>query len=161
VPKSGRSRGYRAERELVVQLWKRGFAVMRAPASGSKVKKAMYPDVVAIKNGHVAVFEVKSRSKEETIYIDREQVLKMIEFTERAGGRAYVAIRIPGRDWVFVPAEKLEPTGSGYRVGREAIAEGLNMEQLEVVLGLQETLLKYVKPHQKSNVEESFHSHGK
>ncbi|MEM4659072.1 MAG: Holliday junction resolvase Hjc [Sulfolobales archaeon] len=160
MPKGNRSRGYRAERELVALLWKRGFAVMRAPASGSKVKKAMYPDVVAIRNGRVAVFEVKSRSREETIYIDKEQVMKMIEFTKRAGGSAYIAIRIPGRDWVFVPIERLEPTGSSYRVGKEVIAEGLSIEQLEVALGLRETLLKYVKPHQDSDVGATLHDRG-
>lgn len=146
MTKGGRARGYRAERELVIKLWRRGFAVMRAPASGSKVKRAMYPDVVAIKRGRVAVFEVKSRSKEETMYLDREQVKKMIEFAERAGGKAFVAIKISGRDWVFIPAERLEPTNSAYRVGREAIAEGLDVEQLEVFLGLSETLEKYFRP---------------
>lgn len=150
VPKGGRARGYRAERELVLQLWKRGFAVMRAPASGSKIRRAKYPDVVAIKKGRIAVFEVKSRSKEETIYIDREQIQKMVEFAERAGGKAYVAIKIPGRDWVFVPVEQLEQINSGYRIRKETIAEGLNMEQLEVALGLRETLLKYLEPSSKA-----------
>ncbi len=142
----GRARGYRAERELVVQLWRRGFAVMRAPASGSKIKKAAYPDVVAIKSGRVAVFEVKSRSKEETIYLEREQVAKIAEFARRAGGRAYVAVRIPDRGWTFVPVENLEPTETGFKVRKESLAEGLDLEQLEVSLGLRETLLKYVKP---------------
>ncbi|MEM1622615.1 MAG: Holliday junction resolvase Hjc [Sulfolobales archaeon] len=157
MSKGSRSRGYRAERELVALLWRRGFAVMRAPASGSKVKKAMYPDVVAIKNGRVAVFEVKSRSREETIYVDKEQVTKIVEFAERAGGSAYIAIRVPGKDWVFVPIERLEPTGSGYRVGKDVIAKGLNIEQLEIALGLQETLLKYVRPNLKSDVEAAHH----
>lgn len=145
MPKGGRARGYRAERELVTQLWRRGFAVMRAPASGAKIKKAKYPDVVAIRKGRVAVFEVKSRSHEETVYIEREQVLKMIEFAERAGGKAYAAIKISGKDWVFVPAEQLEPTNSGYRVGKDALTRGLSLDQLEVDLGLRETLSRYFK----------------
>lgn len=145
MAKGGRARGYRAERELVVKLWRRGFAVMRAPASGSKVKRAMYPDVVAIKRGRVAVFEVKSRSREEAIYLDRDQVEKMVEFAERAGGKAFVAIKIPGRDWIFIPVERLELTRSAYKVGREALGGGLSMEQLEVCLGLRETLERYLK----------------
>lgn len=151
MPKGGRARGYRAERELVVQLWRRGFAVMRAPASGSRVRKAAYPDVVAIKNGRVAVFEVKSRSKEETIYLEREQVAKIVEFARRAGGKAYIAVRIPDRGWIFVPVEKLEQTEAGYKVRKEALLEGLSLEELEVALGLRETLLKYVGHRQEEN----------
>ncbi|MCX8184344.1 MAG: Holliday junction resolvase Hjc [Sulfolobales archaeon] len=149
MSKSSRSRGYRAERELVTQLWKKGFAVVRAPASGSKIKRAAYPDVVAIKKGRVAVFEVKSRSKEESIYIDREQIVKLVEFAERAGGRAYVAVKLPRQKWVFVPVEKLESTSSGYRVGRETLTESLNFDQLEVALGLKSNLMKYASPSEK------------
>lgn len=143
---SRRSRGFRAERDLVTKLWARGFAVMRAPASGSKVKRAAYPDVVAIRKGHVAVFEVKSRSKEENIYIEKEQVDKLVEFATRAGGKAYIAVKVAGSDWVFIPVELLEPTASGYKVSREILARGLNIEQLEVDLGIRETLDKYIKP---------------
>lgn len=141
----GRSRGYRAERDLVILLWKRGFAVMRAPASGSKIKRAMYPDIVAIKKGKIVVFEVKSRSKEETIYIGSEQIRKLLEFTTRGGGRAYIAVKIPGKDWLFIPVEQLEPTTSGYRISRESLKGALSLNQLEVVLGLAETLEKYMK----------------
>jgi len=145
--RSGRARGFRAERDLVAKLWARGFAVMRAPASGSKIRKAAYPDVVAIRNGCVAVFEVKSRSKEEAIYIEKEQVDKLVEFASRAGGKAYVAVKVAGSDWVFVPVEILEATASGYKVSREALMRGLNIEQLEVDIGLRETLDRYIKPN--------------
>jgi Holliday junction resolvase len=145
--RSGRARGFRAERDLVAKLWARGFAVMRAPASGSKIRKAAYPDVVAIRKGCVAVFEVKSRSKEEAIYIEKEQVDKLVEFASRAGGKAYVAVKVAGSDWVFVPVEILEATASGYKVSREALMKGLNIEQLEVDIGLRETLDRYIKPN--------------
>lgn len=129
-----------------MKLWARGFAVMRAPASGSKVKKAIYPDVVAIRKGHIAVFEVKSRSKGENIYIEKEQVNKLVEFATRAGGKAYIAVKVVGSDWVFIPIELLEPTTSGYKVSREILARGLSIEQLEVDIGVRETLDKYMKP---------------
>ncbi|MCS7099263.1 MAG: Holliday junction resolvase Hjc [Sulfolobales archaeon] len=145
MSRGSRSRGYRAERELVAQLWRRGFAVMRAPASGSKVKRAHYPDVVAIKNGRVAVFEVKSRSKEGNIYIEEEQIAKLVEFAARAGGKAFVAVKLPRQDWAFVPVERLELTSSGYRIRRDILSDSLNLDQLEVLLGLRSTLLEYVK----------------
>jgi Holliday junction resolvase len=125
---------------------------MRAPASGAKIKKAKYPDVVAIKKGRIAAFEVKSRSKEGAVYVDREQVEKLLNFAERAGGRAYIAIRISGWSWIFVPVSKLEYTGSSYKVSREAIGEGMTIEQLEVDLGLVESLDRYVKKEQKNGV---------
>jgi len=157
LSKPSRSRGYRAERDLVVTLWRRGFAVMRAPASGAKVKRARYPDVVAIKKGRTAVFEVKSRSREGTVYVDKEQVEKLLSFAERAGGKAYIAIKIAGREWLFVPVNRLEDSGRSYRVSREAINGGMTIEQLEVDLGLVETLDKYVgkKQGNSGNLGES------
>jgi len=118
---------------------------MRAPASGAKIKRAKYPDVVAIKKGRVAVFEVKSRSKEGAVYVDKEQVEKLLNFAERAGGKAYIAVRIAGRGWLFVPLSKLEDTGSSYKVSRESLDEGMTIEQLEVDLGVVETLDKYAR----------------
>lgn len=118
---------------------------MRAPASGAKIKRAKYPDVVAIKKGRVAVFEVKSRSKEGSVYVDKEQVEKLLNFAERAGGKAYIAVRISGRGWLFVPVSKLEDAGSSYKVSKESLNEGMTIEQLEVDLGLVETLDKYSK----------------
>ena len=126
----GRSRGYEAERELVRKLWRRGFAVVRGPASGAKVRKAVYPDVVAIKNRHVLVFEVKKRSRLESIYLDKEQVAKLREFARRAGGDAFIAIKISGMPWRFVSVERLVDTGGSYKVSHEEIEKGLSFNDL-------------------------------
>ncbi|MEM1828904.1 MAG: Holliday junction resolvase, partial [Desulfurococcaceae archaeon] len=40
---SKRVKGFSHERDLVRRLWEYGFAVMRAPASGSKAKRVRYP----------------------------------------------------------------------------------------------------------------------
>jgi len=137
----GRSRGYRAERELVIMLWKLGFAVMRAPASGARIKRADYPDVVAIKKGKVAVFEVKSRRSISTLYISKDQVRKLREFSSRAGGRAYIAIRVPHKGWKFVPVEKLVETPAGnYKLSRDLIESAGNVSAVLKDLGLLKTL---------------------
>ncbi len=147
---SGRSRGYRAERELVATLWRMGFAVMRAPASGSKIKRADYPDVVAIRKGKVAVFEVKSRRKYENIYLSRTQVRKLINFTERAGGKAFIAIRIPHEGWRVVPVENLELMGNGnYRLSKEVIEKAPNLTEVLKQLGFIATLDQYTKGRSK------------
>ena len=133
----GRSRGYRAERELVLMLWRLGFAVMRAPASGARIKRADYPDVVAIKNGKVAVFEVKSRKSLGTIYLNKEQLRKLREFSERAGGRAYVAVRIPHKSWKFISLQELKKTDSGnYRLDKEVIESAGGVSTVLRDLGL-------------------------
>ncbi len=141
-----RSRGYRAERNLVIRLWRLGFAVLRAPASGAKIKRADYPDIVAIKNGKIAVFEVKSRKELSTIYIKEEQLRKLKTFTQRAGGRAYIAVKIPRIEWKFIPIEELERTPKGrYRVHRDTIAKSPGLEKVLADLGLLKTLKDYIK----------------
>ncbi len=128
-----RRKGFHYERELARTLWRKGFACMRAPASGAKVKRVKYPDVVAIKNGVTLVFEVKTRSKPGAIYIERKQVEKIVEFASRAGGRAFIAVRVlDGRGWRFVPVEELEETrGGNYKVSEEVLEnKSLSLEEL-------------------------------
>lgn len=99
-----RASGASAERELVIKLWKLGFAVMRGPASGSKIRKGVYPDIVAIKNRHVFVFEVKKRSRLGHIYINKSQLEKIKEFARRAGGEALIVVKISDlKKWKAIP----------------------------------------------------------
>ena len=128
---SSRKRGFAHERDLVKKLWNHGFAVVRAPASGSKARHVVYPDVIALYKGKVIVAEVKTASKPRPIYIEEEKVNRLVEFAERAGGEAYVAVKVIGTgDWVFIPVSKLTKSGGKYRVSREAIAEGVKLEAL-------------------------------
>jgi len=85
-----------------------GFAAIRGPASGSKIKRGIYPDVVAMYRGRILVFEVKTRSKLSTIYIDSHQVEKLRVFSERAGGIPLIALKIKALGkWKIVPLDKL------------------------------------------------------
>ncbi len=129
---SRRSRGFSKERELARILWRKGFAVLRAPASGSRTRRLAYPDLVALRNGYILVFEVKTREKPGTIYIDRRQFMKLMEFVRRSGGSGYVAVKIlDGRGWRFIPIERVEGTrGGNYRVSLEAIENGLRIDDL-------------------------------
>lgn len=120
-----KSKGVNAERELVVKLWKLGFAVLRGPASGSKIKKGVYPDIVAIKNRHVFVFEVKKRNKLGHVYINKDQIEKIKEFARRAGGEALIAIKISAlRAWKAIPlAHTKEVSPSKVRIDKEVIEQ--------------------------------------
>ncbi len=132
-----RSRGYRAERELVATLWRLGFAVMRAPASGARIKRADYPDIVAIKDGKVIVLEVKRRSELTNIYMSKEQYEKLMNFTRRAGGRAFIAVKIPYKDWIFIEANKLQEMSNGkYRLSKEDIINGLKLHEVLKQVGI-------------------------
>ncbi len=127
-----RSRGFAHERDLVRKLWEKGFAVIRAPASGAKARRYAVPDIVAIRQGVVLAFEVKTIHDERPVYIPKHQVDKLLEFTKRAGGKPYIAVKIIGvTGWRFIPVEELEETrGGNYRVSVERIHNSLRLPDI-------------------------------
>ncbi len=142
-----RRRAFAHERSLIRLLWKKGFACIRAPASGSKVKRTVYPDVVAIWKGRTLVFEVKTSERRRTIYIPREQVEKIKEFATRAGGQAFIAIKIVGRGepWRFIPVEELEHTSSGnFKVSLDSLERALTIRDLEKIVGMTHGLEDFI-----------------
>lgn len=120
----------RAENELATILWNMGYAVIRGPSSGGGVRRRFQPDLVAIKNGVVLVFEVKTGSEGEPLYIESSQVVGVQEFARRAGGTAYIAVRFKGGEWRFHPIETLEVTRKGNFKIEEPRA-GLRLRDLE------------------------------
>ena len=132
MPSSYRRRGFQHERDLARKLWDHGFAVMRAPASGSKAKHLKYPDLVAIMNGNVLAFEIKTVYREKTVYVPGHQVEKLQEFIRRAGGKAYIAVKIVGEGtWRFIPLEQLMKTSGGnYKVDKESMSKALKIRDL-------------------------------
>jgi len=95
--------GKRYEIELAKKLYKYGFAVVRAPASGRKAKWIPYPDIVAIKYRNVLVISVKYRSKLGTIYISEGELRKMMDFAKRADGIVIAVIKVKELgDWRVV-----------------------------------------------------------
>jgi Holliday junction resolvase len=95
--------GKRYELELARKLYKYGFAVIRAPASGRKAKRVPYPDIVAIKHRNVLIISVKYRSTLGTIYVSQDELRKMIDFAKRADGEIIVAIKVKELgDWRVV-----------------------------------------------------------
>ena len=126
---SRRRRGFEAERELVRKLWKCGFAAIRGPASGSKIKKGVYPDVVALYRGRIFVFEVKSRSKLTTVYLDNEQVEKLRIFSERAGGIPLIALKIRAlRVWKIIPLEHVVCRETRCSIPRDVIETSTDLD---------------------------------
>lgn len=92
------AKGYRAEHEMLHMLHGKGYAVLRAPHSGSIGLAS--PDIVAIKNGKVIVLECKSRAGAFTV--PSEQLAELTEWEGRAGADAYVAWKISRKGWHFL-----------------------------------------------------------
>lgn len=120
----------RAENELATILWSMGYAVIRGPSSGGGVRRRFQPDLVAVKNGVILVFEVKTAREGEPLYVESSQIVGIQEFARRAGGFAYVAVRLKGGEWRFHPVESLEVTkGGNFKI--EAPHLGLRLRDLE------------------------------
>lgn len=105
--------GYLVERKLALRLWRLGFAVIRAPASG-RARKLFYPDLVAMKDGKILVIEVKALKKPHEVKIDKERYTKLLLYAMRAGGKAYLVVYVKSLSkWSTIPLEDLKRTSSG------------------------------------------------
>ena len=123
-------KGDRRERELVNRLDDTGFAVMRAPASGSATPREL-PDVLAGNGETFYAIEVKSSSGD-PIYIDGEEITDLDYFATGFGAEPKIGVRFDHEDWYFFsPSELYETSGGNYRVKQEtAIADGTDFEEL-------------------------------
>jgi Holliday junction resolvase len=128
------TRGIYEERGLVNILWKRGFAVVRVPASGSATKRPL-PDMVAgsRKRGLHLAIEAKAIGAE-TIYVDKKCVDQLVEFAETFGCEPFLAVKFKGRarNWIFLRPEQLRSTkGKSLRVClKDAVIEGIDIRTL-------------------------------
>ncbi len=124
-------RGIREERELVKRFAAMGFAVMRAPSSGSSTKIDRPDLLVGGKRRHIAV-EVKSTLRE-TLYVEAESVDQLTRFAERFGAEPYLAVKFKRRrsGWLLLKPTSLNRTEKGYKVSlADAIRDGLTPEAL-------------------------------
>ncbi|ELZ87296.1 Holliday junction resolvase [Haloferax elongans ATCC BAA-1513] len=121
---SSNRKGDRRERELVNRLDEAGFAVMRAPASGSATTREL-PDVLA-GNGDVFYAIEAKASSGRPIYLDGEEVEALIYFSQNFGAKARIAVRFDREDWYFFhPGDLYVTDGGNYRVKKEtALSEG-------------------------------------
>ncbi|WP_435183868.1 Holliday junction resolvase Hjc [Halobellus sp. EA9] len=125
---SSNRKGDRRERELVNRLDEAGFAVMRAPASGSATDREL-PDVLAGDGDVFYAIEAKSSSGR-PIYLTGEEVEALIYFARNFGAKARIGVRFDRESWYFFHPGDLHVTdGGNYRVKKEtALAEGESFE---------------------------------
>nr|WP_321111950.1 Holliday junction resolvase Hjc [Halorussus salinisoli] len=116
------AKGDRRERELVNRLDEAGFAVMRAPASGSATEREL-PDVLAGDGDVFYAIEAKSSSGD-PIYLTGEEVEALVYFSQNFGAKPKIGVRFDREDWYFFhPADVHETDGGNYRVKKEAALE--------------------------------------
>ncbi|MFP8954784.1 Holliday junction resolvase Hjc [Natrialbaceae archaeon A-arb3/5] len=123
------AKGDRRERELVNELDEAGFAVMRAPASGSATEREL-PDVLAGDSEIFYAIEAKSSSGD-PIYLTGEEVEALIYFAQNFGAKPRIGVRFDREDWYFFhPADLHVTDGGNYRVKKEtAIADGTDFDE--------------------------------
>lgn len=135
------AKGDRAERNLVNALDARGFAVMRAPASGSATDRDL-PDVLAGDGEVFYAFEVKASSGD-PIYVDEAEVRDLHHFAQAFGATAVLAADFPtehgdpawgeGRPGIYTldPGALHRTDGGNYRIKRStALDMGIGVDGL-------------------------------
>jgi Holliday junction resolvase len=123
------AKGDRRERELVNALDEAGFAVMRAPASGSATEREL-PDVLTGDGEVFYAIEVKS-SAGPPIYLDGAEIEALLFFARNFGAKPRVGVRFDREEWFFFHPGDLHVTdGGNYRVKQEtALAEGTDFAE--------------------------------
>ncbi|QLG60980.1 Holliday junction resolvase Hjc [Halorarum salinum] len=127
----GNPKGDRRERELVNRLDEAGFAVMRAPASGSSTDREL-PDVLA--GDGIVLYAVEAKSSSgKPIYLTGEEVEALIYFSRNFGASPKVGVRFDREDWYFFHPSELHTTdGGNYRVKKEfAVGSGETIGDLK------------------------------
>lgn len=124
-------KGATAERELVNTFHDAGFAVMRAPSSGSATERDL-PDVLAGDGEHFYAVEAKSSSGD-PIYLDAAEVEALEYFAENFGARPRIGVRFDYSDWYFfAPGECYRTDAGSYRVKKAtAESEGTHFSELD------------------------------
>ena len=124
------AKGDRRERELVNALDSAGFAVMRAPASGSATERDL-PDVLAGNGETFYAVEAKS-SAGDPVYLTGEEVESLVYFSRNFGATPRIGVRFDREDWYFFHPDDCHTTdGGNYRVKKEtALAEGTDFAEL-------------------------------
>ncbi len=119
------AKGYYAERELVHALSGMGYMTIRAPRSGRIDLPS--PDIIAVKDGRVMVFEVKFRASAFTV--PKEQLAELVEWKEKAGAIAYIGCKISRKGWKFLHLSDV--IANNGNIGKKFIEEkGISIDQL-------------------------------
>lgn len=123
-----KSKGSKAERELLHTFWENGWACVRAAGSGSTTFCS--PDLLAGNSVRRLAIECKS-TKNSTKYLTKKEVEDLCFFAKKFGAEAWIGIRFPSANWFFLNIEDLKETGKFFSVSTESAKfKGLLFEEL-------------------------------
>jgi len=109
-----KQKGSNAERDLVHKFWQTGtWAAHRIAGSGSS--KYPSPDIIASNNLRKVAIECKS-SKKTSVYIPKEEIKALMEFSSMFGAESWVAVRFDRQEWFFLSIEDMNKTEINYSV---------------------------------------------
>lgn len=95
-------KGFRSERELLRFLSARGYSCIRSASSGGLLTPV---DVVAIKDGRLLSFEIKSWARKPRL--DKGQLSRFSEWCRNAQAHGFLAWYNQNR-WLFLPLKDAE-----------------------------------------------------
>jgi Holliday junction resolvase len=106
-----KSKGSRAERELIHMLWDTGtWAAMRSAGSGSTPLPS--PDIIASNGKKILAIECKS-IQDYKKYFDAEEIGQLVHFSNTFGAQAWVAVKFNHKGWFFFRVENLGMSSNG------------------------------------------------
>ncbi|MBI2651978.1 Holliday junction resolvase [Candidatus Woesearchaeota archaeon] len=125
---SSKSKGYKAEIELLHMFWSKKWATMRSAGSGSM--KYPGPDLIASNKVRTLAIECKS-TKDKKKYLDEYDVRQLKDFCDIFGAEPWFAVRFTRKDWLFLSLEDIEKTERGYVIdAKVAERRGLLIDEL-------------------------------
>ena len=127
---SSKSKGSKAERELLHMFWSKKWGCLRSAGSGSM--KYPGPDLIvgSRKKNRILAIECKSTKKKKQ-YLEEYDINQLKDFCEIFGAEPGFAVRFARKDWLFLSLDDIEKTENGYVIDSK-IAErrGLLLEEL-------------------------------
>ena len=125
---SSKSKGSKAERELLHMFWSKGWATIRSAGSGSM----NYPGPDLLVGNLVKRMAVECKTTRKLkLYLSDYDVNQLREFSKVFDARPWFAVKFLRTQWFFIALEDLEKTPKGYTIGIEqAKLRGLSFEEL-------------------------------
>ena len=125
---SSKSKGTKAERELLHMFWAKKWATLRSAGSGSM--KYPGPDLIASNKIRTLAIECKSTKKKKQ-YLEEYDIQQLKDFCQIFGAEAWFAVRFARTNWLFLSLDDIEKTENGYVIdAKVAERRGLLIDEL-------------------------------
>jgi holliday junction resolvase Hjr len=121
-------KGTKGERELLKELWQRGWATIRSAGSGSM--RFPSPDLLAGKSERKLAIECKV-TKEESKYFEKGEVEELLLFSKMFGAEPWFAVKFKKEDWIFInPCDLKVGVKTHHITKEEAKTKGLVVDEV-------------------------------